>query len=104
MSRIVAEAFTTQSWVDWDPGSDRNGNCVGTNVSITILGFGISLPTEKCELWDMTKYTAVKYDLKWVGKINSVDRQLDFELGVRVSQNAWPQWFVPASVYSDPYP
>jgi hypothetical protein len=99
---IAADAITNQTWVDWDPRGDRTGNCVNSTLSVAAKGFGLSWDVEKCEHWNMTKSNpAVKFVLTWTGNVHA-DRELAFEIAVRVNQGAWPQWQVGANVAGSP--
>ncbi len=92
---INAQAATSQTWMDWSPRGDRNGNCISASISVSVGGVGASYPVEKCELWDMNKDNpAVNYALLWYGPGCRQDRELAYEIAVRVSQGAWPQWYL----------
>jgi hypothetical protein len=104
-AEIDAQAIggTVQSWVDWNPRSDRTGNCVETTVSVSVFGVGISHPVEKCEEWDFVKTNpAVNYGLGWIGSGTRHNRELAFEIAVSVNQGAWPQWSLPGAPHGSP--
>jgi hypothetical protein len=46
-------------WEDWQPRTDREGNCTDVTFSVSAAGVGLPLPgISICETWSLTKYAA----------------------------------------------
>lgn len=100
-SPIVSGNYGAQTWVDWSPKSDYSGNCRTIGLSVTALGFGLGFTTEQCESYHFTKDNpAVNYSLKgswYVGP--DTNRELAYEIAVKVNQGKSVAWTVPAEVH-----
>lgn len=61
-------------------------------------GFAVTLPLERCETWDITKYTdAGKFKNTWKGDVDpGVTREVGFGIEVYVHPDDpdWPMWWI----------
>src|SRR5687768_7348322 len=83
----------TMNWVDWSPGTDTSGNCSPYSFGISIPYGGVSFSFNRCETWNMTKYSdAAHYRMDW-GTGSSSDRELGYVTAVKISNGAYPVWY-----------
>jgi hypothetical protein len=93
-----------QTWMDWSPKADFNGNCQSFQLAVLVKAVVLALNVDRCELWDMTKQNpAVNYNVVYWNPGQRSDRELSFEIAVSVAQGAWPQWSIPAESHGSPF-
>jgi hypothetical protein len=104
-AKIQGVAFgPAQTWMDWSPKADFNGNCQTVNLGVTVKAVGLTLAVDRCDIWDMTKQNpAVNYNIVYFSPGQRNDRELSFEIAVSVAQGAWPQWSIPAETHGGPF-
>lgn len=104
-AKIQGVAFgPAQTWADWSPKADFNGNCQTVNLGVTVKAVGLTLAVDRCDIWDMTKQNpAVNYNIVYFSPGQRQDRELSFEIAVSVAQGAWPQWSIPAETHGGPF-
>ena len=100
--RATRSGGASQSWIDWDPRSDWSGGSCGTvEIGVTSPIGGITVPFERCpNEWDMWKSPNGEqpdFHVTWRGNTGQ-DRELAFEIAVRVASGGSPRWGVPAYV------
>jgi hypothetical protein len=87
------------TWFDWSPRADSTRNCENPQLSVSVNGFGLSLPALQCETWDITKYAAAgKFRNQWregLCQFQHEERELAFEVVSKVGQGKVPRWVFP---------
>lgn len=85
------------TWHDWKPGADLNGgNCNNITVGVT-YPLPISYTHQWCDTWDMTKYAAAGsfrniYKAPLFFEPWESERDVAFDIAVRVAQGATARW------------
>ena len=91
-----ASGSAAQTWFDWHPRSDVSNRCQSFAVGVA-EPVPIAYTHQQCDLWDMTKHTdAGHYTQAYVSPffgapINS-EREVAFDVSVRVAQGATAMW------------
>jgi hypothetical protein len=109
-ARIRAYRYSgsSQSWADWSPKSNwSGGTCSTTSVGITTPVGGLSYSFDRCpEKVTFTKSangSQPDYTQTWSGMGTRGNREVRFEISVRVKQGGTATWTLPASVIGGPY-
>ena len=109
-ARIRAYRYggSSQAWADWSPKSNwSGGSCSTTSVGITTPVGGLSYSFDRCpEKITFTKSangTQPDYTQTWFGMGTRGNREVRFEIAVRVAQNGTATWTLPAQVIGGPY-
>lgn len=86
----------TFHWEDWNPRTDRSGNCNDISLSVSAAGVGLPLPgITVCETWTLTKYAAAgELKNQWNGNSQGA-REVALMSAIHVRQGAGtPVWGV----------
>lgn len=84
-------------WADWQPRSDREGDCTPIELSFTIGIATVSHTLNACEKWDITKYTepgifSNQWSTFW--GLEQTDREVGYGVEVFVPVGGWPRWWL----------
>jgi hypothetical protein len=106
--RAYRYAGSSQTWADWTPRSNWSaGSCSTVNIGVTTPVGGLSKSFERCpEKVTFTKSangSQPDYTQTWSGRRTRGNRELNFEIAVRVKQGGTATWTLPASVNGGPY-
>ena len=106
--RAYRYSGSSQAWADWTPRSNWSaGSCSTVSISISSPVGGLSRSFERCpEKVTFTKSangSQPDYTQTWSGRRTRGNRELNFEIAVRVKQNGTATWTLPASVNGGPY-
>jgi hypothetical protein len=106
--RAYRSGGSSQSWADWNPRVDwYGGNCSTTTIGISTPVGGISKSFERCP--DRVTFsksangTQPDYTQTWFGLGTRGNRELNFEIAVRVIQGGTASFAMPAAVQGSPY-
>ena len=106
--RAYRSGGSSQSWADWNPRVDwSGGNCSTTSISISTPVGGISKSFERCP--DQVTFSKSAngsqpdYTQTWFGLGTRGNRELNFEIAVRVAQGGTASFAMPAAVQGSPY-
>lgn len=99
---------SAQSWADWTPRSNwSGGSCSTTSISISTPIAGLSQSFERCpEQVTFTKSasgTSPDYTQTWFGLGTRGNREVDFEIAIRVGQGGSVTFAMPAEVRGSAY-
>jgi hypothetical protein len=106
--RAYRYSGSSQTWADWTPRTNwSGGSCSTVSIGITTPVGGLSKSFERCpESVTFTKSangSQPDYAQTWSGRRTRGNRELNFEIAVRVKQNGTATWTLPASVNGGPY-
>jgi len=106
--RAYRSGGSSQSWADWNPRANwYGGNCSTTSVSISTPIGGLSQSFERCpEQVTFSKTspgTQPDYTQTWFGLGTRGNREVNFEIAVRVAQGGTASFAIPASVVGSAY-
>ena len=106
--RAYRYSGSSQAWADWSPRSNWSaGSCSTVSIGITSPIGGLSKSFERCpERVTFTKSangSQPDYTQTWSGRRTRGNRELNFEIAVRVKQGGTATWTLPASVNGGPY-
>jgi hypothetical protein len=106
--RAYRYSGSSQTWADWTPRSNWSaGSCSTVNIGVTTPVGGLSRSFERCpERVTFTKSangSQPDYTQTWSGRRTRGNRELNFEIAVRVKQGGTATWTLPASVNGGPY-
>ena len=106
--RAYRYSGSSQTWADWTPRSNWSaGSCSTVSISISSPVGGLSKSFERCpEKVTFTKSangSQPDYTQMWSGRRTRGNRELNFEIAVRVKQGGTATWTLPASVNGGPY-
>ena len=106
--RAYRYSGSSQTWADWTPRSNWSaGSCSTVTIGITSPVGGLSKSFERCpEKVTFTKSangSQPDYTQTWFGRRTRGNRELNFEIAVRVKQGGTATWTLPASVNGGPY-
>ena len=106
--RAYRYSGSSQTWADWTPRSNWSaGSCSTVSIGITSPVGGLSKSFERCpEKVTFTKSangSQPDYTQTWFGRRTRGNRELNFEIAVRVKQGGTATWTLPASVNGGPY-
>jgi hypothetical protein len=106
--RAYRYSGSSQAWADWTPRTNwSGGSCSSVSIGISTPVGGLSKSFERCpEKVTFTKSangTQPDYTQTWTGRRTRGNRELSFEIAVRVKQNGTATWTLPASVNGGPY-
>lgn len=106
--RAYRSGGSSQSWADWSPRVDwYGGSCSTTSIGISTPVGGISKSFERCP--DQVTFsksangTQPDYTQTWFGLGTRGNRELNFEIAVRVAQGGTASFAMPADVNGSPY-
>ena len=106
--RAYRSGGSSQSWADWNPRVDwYGGSCSTTSIGISTPVGGISKSFERCP--DQVTFsksangTQPDYTQTWFGLGTRGNRELNFEIAVRVAQGGTASFAMPADVNGSPY-
>jgi hypothetical protein len=106
--RAYRSGGSSQSWADWNPRVDwYGGSCSTTTIGISTPVGGISKSFERCP--DQVTFsksangTQPDYTQTWFGLGTRGNRELNFEIAVRVAQGGTASFAMPATVEGSPY-
>jgi hypothetical protein len=106
--RAYRSGGSSQSWADWNPRVDwYGGNCSTTSIGISTPVGGISKSFERCP--DQVTFSKSAngsqpdYTQTWFGLGTRGNRELNFEIAVRVAQGGTASFAMPADVNGSPY-
>jgi hypothetical protein len=105
--RAYRSGSSAQTWADWSPRSNwSGGSCSTTTIGVTLPVGGIGTSFDRCpEQISFDKSaggTSPDYTQTWIGPGTHGNRELNFEISVRVVQGGWAQWALPAEVHVGP--
>jgi hypothetical protein len=106
--RAYRYSGSSQTWADWTPRSNWSaGSCSTVNIGISTPVGGLSKSFERCpEKVTFTKSangSQPDYTQTWFGRRTRGNRELNFELAVRIKQGGTATWTLPAEVHGGPY-
>ena len=106
--RAYRYSGSSQTWADWTPRSNWSaGSCSTVNIGISTPVGGLSKSFERCpEKVTFTKSangSQPDYTQTWFGRRTRGNRELNFEIAVRVKQGGTATWTLPAEVQGGPY-
>ena len=106
--RAYRYSGSSQTWADWTPRSNWSaGSCSTVNIGISTPVGGLSKSFERCpEKVTFTKSangSQPDYTQTWFGRRTRGNRELNFEIAVRVKQGGTATWTLPAEVHGGPY-
>lgn len=106
--RAYRYSGSSQTWADWTPRSNWSaGSCSTVSISISTPVGGLSKSFERCpEKVTFTKSangSQPDYTQTWFGRRTRGNRELNFEIAVRVKQGGSATWTLPAEVHGGPY-
>jgi len=106
--RAYRYSGSSQTWADWSPRSNWSaGSCSTVSIGITTPVGGLSRSFERCpEKVTFTKSangSQPDYTQTWFGRRTRGNRELNFEIAVRVKQGGSATWTLPAEVHGGPY-
>ena len=106
--RAYRNGGSSQAWADWSPKSNwSGGSCSTTSVGITTPVGGLSYSFDRCpEKITFSKSangTQPDYTQTWFGMGTRGNREVRFEISVRVTQGGTATWSLPASVIGGPF-
>ena len=106
--RAYRSGGSSQSWADWNPRANwYGGNCSTTSVSISTPIGGLSQSFERCpEQVTFSKTspgTQPDYTQTWFGLGTRGNREVNFEIAVRVAQGGTASFAILASVVGSAY-
>ena len=106
--RAYRSGGSSQSWADWNPRVDwYGGNCSTTTIGLSTPVGGISKSFERCP--DQVTFsksangTQPDYTQTWFGLGTRGNREVNFEIAVRVAQGGTASFAMPAAVQGSPY-
>ena len=106
--RAYRSGGSSQAWADWNPRVDwYGGSCSTTSIGISTPVGGISKSFERCP--DQVTFsksangTQPDYTQTWFGLGTRGNRELNFEIAVRVAQGGTASFAMPADVNGSPY-
>ena len=106
--RAYRSGGSSQSWADWNPRVDwYGGSCSTTSIGISTPVGGISKSFERCP--DQVTFsksangTQPDYTQTWFGMGTRGNREVNFEIAVRVTQGGTASFAMPAAVNGSPY-
>ena len=106
--RAYRYSGSSQTWADWTPRSNWSaGSCSTVNIGISTPVGGLSKSFERCpEKVTFTKSangSQPDYTQTWFGRRTRGNRELNFEIAVRIKQGGTATWTLPAEVHGGPY-
>jgi hypothetical protein len=106
--RAYRSGGSSQSWADWTPRSNwSGGGCSTTTIGISTPVGGISQSFERCpEEVTFTKSASgsqPNYTQTWFGMGTRGNREVNFEIAVRVKQSGSATFAIPAEVRGSAY-
>ena len=106
--RAYRSGGSSQKWADWTPRSNwSGGGCSTTSIGISTPIGGISRSFERCpEEVTFTKSTSgtqPDYTQTWFGLGTRGNREVNFEIAVRVAQGGSANFAMPADVNGSAY-
>jgi hypothetical protein len=106
--RAYRYSGSSQTWADWTPRSNWSaGSCSTVSIGISTPVGGLSKSFERCpEKVTFTKSangSQPDYTQTWFGRRTRGNRELNFEIAVRVKQGGTATWTLPAEVHGGPY-
>jgi hypothetical protein len=106
--RAYRSGGSSQAWADWSPrGNWSGGGCSTTTIGITSPVGGLSKSFERCpEQVTFVKSangTQPDYTQTWFGLGTRGNREVNFEIAVRVTQGGTATWAMPAEVRGSAY-
>jgi hypothetical protein len=106
--RAYRSGGSSQTWADWTPRSNwHGGSCSTTTLSIGSPVGGLSQSFERCP--DQVTFsksangTQPDYTQTWFGLGTRGNREVEFEIAVRVKQGGTASFAMPAEVHGSPY-
>jgi hypothetical protein len=106
--RAYRSGGSSQTWADWSPRSNwSGGSCSTTSIGISSPIGGISQSFERCP--DQVTFsksangTQPDYTQTWFGLGTRDNREVEFEIAVRVKQGGTASFSMPAEVHGSPY-
>jgi hypothetical protein len=106
--RAYRSGGSAQSWADWTPRSNwYGGSCSTTSIGISTPIGGLSQSLERCP--DQVTFaksangTQPDYTQTWFGLGTRDNREVEFEIAVRVKQGGTASFSMPAAVHGSPY-
>jgi hypothetical protein len=106
--RAYRYSGSSQTWADWTPRSNWSaGSCSTVNIGISTPVGGLSKSFERCpEKVTFTKSangSQPDYTQTWFGRRTRGNRELNFEIAVRIKHGGTATWTLPAEVHGGPY-
>jgi hypothetical protein len=106
--RAYRSGGSSQAWADWAPRSNwSGGSCSTASLSISSPVGGLSASFERCpERVSFSKSangSQPDYTQTWFGLGTRDNRELEFEIAVRVVQGGSASFAMPAQVHGSPY-
>ncbi len=106
--RAYRSGGSSQKWADWTPRSNwSGGGCSTASIGISTPVGGISQSFERCpEEVTFTKSTSGSqpdYTQTWFGMGSRGNREVNFEIAVRVAQGGSANFAMPADVNGSAY-
>jgi hypothetical protein len=110
LARIRAYRYSgsSQTWSDWSPrGNWSGGSCSTVSIGISTPVGGLSQSFERCP--DEVTFTKSAngsqpdYTQTWFGLGTRGNRELNFEISVRVKQGGTATFTLPAEIRGSPY-
>ena len=106
--RAYRSGGSSQAWADWNPRVDwYGGSCSTTSIGISTPVGGISKSFERCP--DQVTFSKSAngsqpdYTQTWFGLGTRGNREVSFEIAVRVAQGGTASFAMPADVNGSPY-
>ena len=106
--RAYRSGGSSQSWADWTPRNNwYGGACSTTSIGVSTPIGGISQSFERCP--DQVTFaksangTQPDYTQTWFGLGTRDNREVEFEIAVRVKQGGTASFSMPAEVHGSPY-
>jgi hypothetical protein len=92
--RAYRSGSSVQTWADWAPKSDwSGGSCSTTTVGVALPVGGIGVSFDRCPQSITFSRSgngqSPDYTQTWVGPGTHGNRELNFEIAVRVTQGGW---------------
>ena len=106
--RAYRSGGSSQKWADWTPRSNwSGGSCSTASIGISTPVGGLSQSFDRCpEQVTFTKSvvgTQPDYTQTWFGLGTRGNREVNFEIAVRVAQGGTASFAMPAEVHGSPY-
>ena len=106
--RAYRHGGSSQAWADWSPKSNwSGGSCSTVSIGISTPVGGISQSFDRCpERITFTKSangSQPDYTQTWFGMGTRGNREVRFEISVRVTQGGTATWTLPAQVIGGPF-